>query len=147
MNAACPRPAAEALPDTTMHQPVTIHLPVLPAPSMSANGRSRGNWQGHAYDAADVLRSCTYWLRHHYPGLSVPTPVSIAVCVTWPTGRRRYDVDSLASLVKQHQDALVVCGVLDGDGPNQIVRATYAQRRQDKHHDPGVMFVITRETT
>jgi len=113
---------------------------------MSANGRSRGNWQGHAYDAADVLRACTFWLTQRYSGMSVPTPVSIAVCVTWPIGRRRYDVDSIASLTKQHQDSLVVAGILAGDGPNQVVRATYSQRRQDKHHTPGVVFTITTES-
>jgi len=134
------RPATEA-------RPVIVHLPVIPTPSMSANGRSRGNWQGHAYDAADVLRSCTYWLTQHYPGLSVPTPVSLAVEVTWPVGRRRYDVDALASLIKQHQDALVAAGILDGDGPNQIVHVSYTQRRQDKHHDPGVAFTIITEAT
>lgn len=131
-----------------MSAPVVVTLPVMPPASLSANQRSRGGWQGHAYDAADVLRSCTYWLTQHGPHVALTgrsLPVALTVEVTWPKGRRRYDVDALASLTKHHIDALVAAGILPNDGPNEVSRISYSQRRQDGAHDPGVRITITSE--
>ena len=58
------------------------------------------------------------WAIHHFNLRPMEGPVSVSI--EWHEPNRRRDVDNITSAVKFILDALVSCGVLDGDSQRYV---------------------------
>lgn len=65
--------------------------------------------------------------------------IDVSWTIIWPKGRRKYDIDSLAALLKPVQDCLQ--GIVYAND-SQIVRGSYAQGRDDTGTWPDGCIVI-----
>ncbi len=104
-------------------------IPGVPSPALSSNSRSRGNkWTEREATASERAFAAVH-ARELWIGRPMLTgPLEAVVTLWWPSGRRRYDVDSLASLCKPYLDGLQGI-VMEND--SQIQRITYQQGRLD----------------
>ena len=107
---------------------IRLWVPVLPDPDLSSNKRRTRAWQAQARDTATererayaMLREATLW----EPWDIFPIPAALHWTIHWPKGTRARDADSLASMLKSWQDAMVDLGWLQNDSPKYVPTVSY----------------------
>ena len=125
---------------------VTVRIPMVPAPALSPNMRSRRGGHHEREAATRDLREAAYFtcLRGNYTSDDpIPTPVTIHEHIIWPRSKGVLpDPDALASYAKPALDGIVDAGLIAGDSHRHIASVTTSQ---EKGTDPLGWTIITIE--
>ena len=105
-----------------------LRMPGVPPKELSANNRNGLRPQHLNRIVSKVKESFNASAVEQWPFPPIDFEIDATWTVIWPKGRRKYDIDSLAALLKPVQDCLQ--GVVYVND-SQIVRATYVQGRDD----------------
>lgn len=120
---------------------LTVVVPFVPdrmlAPNRGMDKRRKG-----PHVAALRMAAKGAAMNAGFAGPPLAGPVEVAYHVRWPTGRRRFDLDSVAAMCKPALDGLVDAGVLVNDG--QMVLLTVSQSRTT---GDGETEITVREAT
>lgn len=109
---------------------IVLTIPCLPDLDLSANRRRSRHYMKQAKDTAiERQRAAVMLMEAKYetgePWDFLPWPISLSWCLYFPKGVRARDTDSLASLVKSWQDAMIDLQWLPNDSPRYVRRVSY----------------------
>lgn len=113
----------------------------VPPKELSANNRHGQKGYVVSSIVSKVKEPYVYQARERWHGPPLDGDLEASWIIVWPKGRRgRYDVDSLASLLKPIQDCLQgICYHND----SQIKREIYEQAKDDTGTWPDGCVVLT----